>query len=60
MQRSLNEEVPCLIGRRRSADVMVALDEECLAAGLRKERGRGQSAEAPANNDNVVVVSHGL
>ena len=56
MQRSLDDEVACPIGRRRTTDVMVAFDEKCFAPCLCNEPSCRQSAQATANDDNVVAL----
>ena len=56
VQRGLDDEITRFVGRRRTADAVVALDKKRLASGLRDERRRRQSAKPSADDDDVVAI----
>ena len=60
MQRSLDDEVACPIGRRRTTDVMVAFDEKCFAPCLCNEPSCRLSAQPTADDDNVIAFRHAV
>jgi hypothetical protein len=58
MQRSLYNKIARLVCRCCAADAMDALDEKGLAACSCDEAGRGQSAQAPADDNDVIGIRH--
>ena len=58
VERGFNHQIAESVGRSRTTDRCVALDDKRLAAGAGDKRRRCKPAETGADHDDVVALRH--